>query len=152
VATANFATLVDNLISTLKAAVSLAGIPIYDGMEVDESYPGNAIAIGHDGSFGDAEMQIANVATPPFAFGNILAEDGVITCCLWSESGTTGFSARRIKALSLLSNVDTAIRAASTLSGAAFFSHVDGYRVAYRQTTSGSAVILVFSIAYQSQS
>ena len=144
--------MIDKIITALGAASSLAGVRIFDGAEVDESYPGNAIAIGHDGSLGDTEMQVGNIRNTPLDFTDVHEESGTINCSLWAWSGDTSFKSSRTTAFNLLSAVDTVIRADSTFSGTCFYSWLESNTVTYRQTTSGSAVVLNFAIAYTAQS
>ena len=87
--TTKYPTMIDKIITALGAASSLAGVRIFDGAEVDESYPGNAIAIGHDGSLGDTEMQVGNIRNTPLDFTDVHEESGTINCSLWSQDGTT---------------------------------------------------------------
>jgi hypothetical protein len=149
---AAFPTMVDNIIAALGAAATLTGIRVFDGAEVDESYPSDAIAIGHDGSFGDNEMQIGSVSNDPLAFTDSHQENGTISCSLWTQDGGTGISAKRTRAFSLLSKIDTVIRADPTFTGTCFYSFLQSGSVGYAQTSMGSAVIINFSITYQAQS
>lgn len=150
--TTKYPTMIDKIITALGAASSLAGVRIFDGAEVDESYPGNAIAIGHDGSVGDTEMQVGNIRNTPLDFSDVHEESGTINCSLWAWSGETSFKNSRIAAFGLLSAVDTVIRADSTFSGTCFYSWLESNSVVYRQTTAGSAVVLNFNIVYTAQS
>ena len=144
--------MVDRIISSLGAAATLTGIRIFDGAEVDESYPSDAIAIGHDGSFGDSEMQIGSVSNDPLAFTDSHQENGTISCSLWTQDGGTGIAAKRTRAFSLLSKIDTVIRTDPTFAGTCFYSFLQSGSVGYAQTSMGSAVIINFSITYQAQS
>jgi hypothetical protein len=147
-----FPTMITKIITALGSASSLTGVRIFDGAEVDDSYPGDAIAIGHDGSIGDAEMQIATISDSPFAFTDLHEESGRINCSLWSWDGGTSLTARRTRAFTLLSAVDTVIRADPTFTGTALYSILETNSVNYRQTTMGAAVVINFTIAYQAQS
>jgi hypothetical protein len=147
-----YPTMIDKIITALGAASSLTGVRVFDGAEVDESYPGNAIAIGHDGSIGDTEMQVGNIRNTPLDFTDVHEESGSINCSLWAWSGTTSFKSSRVAAFNLLSAVDTVIRTDPTFSGTCFYSWLESNTVTYRQTTSGSAVVLNFNIAYTAQS
>jgi hypothetical protein len=147
-----FPTMIDKIITALGAASSLTGVRVFDGAEVDESYPGNAIAIGHDGSLGDTEMQVGNIRNTPLDFSDVHEESGTINCSLWAWSGDTAFKNSRVAAFNLLSAVDTVIRTDPTFSGTCFFSWLESNSITYRQTTSGSAVVLNFNIVYSAQS
>ena len=149
---AAFPTMVDKIIAALGAASTLTGIRIFDGAEVDDSYPSDAIAIGHDGSFGDNEMQIGSVSNDPLAFTDSHQENGSISCSLWTQDGGTSLTAKRLRAFSLLSKIDTVIRADPTFTGTAFYTLLQSGTVGYAQTSMGSAVIINFVITYQAQS
>ena len=150
--TTAFPTMITKIISALGAASSLTGVRIFDGAEVDESVPGDAIAIGHDGSIGDAEMQVATIGASPLAFSDLHEETGRISCSLWSWDGSTNITARRTRAFTLLSAVDTVIRADPTFTGTALYTILETDSVNYRQTYVGAAVVINFSITYQAQS
>lgn len=150
--TTAFPVMISNIITALKASSSLTGVRIFDGMEVDESYPGDAIAIGHDGSFGDIEMQAGSIQNNPFAFTDLHEEQGSINCSLWSQDGTTDLTARRNRAFALLQAVDSVVRAEKTFSGACLYSILTTNAIGYRQTQLGAAVVIDFTISYQAQS
>ena len=147
-----FPTMVNKIITALGAASSLTGIRIFDGAEVDFSYPGDAIAIGHDGSFGDSEMQVGNIQDTPFAFTDLHEESGTISCSLWSQDGTPDIASRRTRAYAVLSAIDTVIRSNSTFDGTCLYAILTANTVNYRQTDMGVAVVLDFTISYQAQS
>ena len=147
-----FPTMVTKIISALSSASSLTGVRIFDGPEVDFSYPGDAIAIGHDGSFGDQEMQIGNIQDLPFAFTDLHEETGTISCSVWSQDGSTNIAARRTRAFAMLSAIDTVIRSNSTFDGTCLYSILTANTVGYRQSDMGVAVVLDFTISYQAQS
>lgn len=144
--------MIDAIIAALGSATSLSGVRIFDGAEVDETYAGNAIAIGHDGSTGDSEMQVGNIRNTPLDFTDVHEESGTVNCSLWAWSGLTSFKGSRTTAFNLLSAVDTVIRSNPTFGGICFYSWLESNSVAYRQTTAGAAVVLNFSIVYTAQS
>jgi hypothetical protein len=150
--TAAFPTMVDKIIASLGAASTLTGIRVFDGAEVDDSYPSDAIAIGHDGSFGDSEMQAGSISNTPLNFADSHQEDGSISCALWTQDGGTNLTAKRTRAFSVLSKIDTVIRADPTFTGTCFYSYLQGGQVGYMQTSMGSAVVITFTITYQAQS
>ena len=147
-----FPTMVNKIITALGAASSLTGVRVFDGAEVDFSYPGDAIAIGHDGSFGDSEMQVGNIQDIPFAFTDLHEESGTISCSLWSQDGSTDIASRRTRAFAVLSAIDTVIRSNSTFDGTCLYAILSANTVSYRQTDMGVAVVLDFTISYQAQS
>jgi hypothetical protein len=147
-----FPTMVNKIITALGAASSLTGVRVFDGAQVDFSYPGDAIAIGHDGSFGDSEMQVGNIQDTPFAFTDLHEESGTISCSLWSQDGSTDIASRRTRAFAVLSAIDTVIRSNSTFDGTCLYSILSANTVSYRQTDMGVAVVLDFTISYQAQS
>jgi hypothetical protein len=147
-----FPTLVDAIITALGNASSLTGVRVFDGAQVDESYPGDAIAIGHDGSFGDTDIQAGLINNTPLDFTDQHQEEGSVSCSLWSMDGTTNITARRTRAFALLSAIDTVIRLDSTFGGVVFYTILESNSVVYRQTSMGVAVVLDFTIRYTAQS
>lgn len=147
-----FPAMVTKVIAAFKASSALTGVRIFDGLEIDESYPGDAIAVGHDGSLGDTELQAGNIRNTPLNFTDQHQEDGVIGCSLWAQSGSSDLTTLRTRAFQLLSAADTAIRLDPTFGGTCFYAYLESNSVNYRQTTQGGAVVLNFSISYQAQS
>ena len=150
--TALFPTMIDKIIVALNASTDLKDVRIFDGAQVDQSYPGDAIAIGHDGSFGDIEMQIGNITDTPFVFTNLHEEAGTINCSLWSQDGTTDIASRRTRAFAILSAVDTALRVDPTFGGTCLYSILATNSISYDQTGFGVACKIDFTINYQAQS
>jgi hypothetical protein len=150
--TALFPTMIDKIIVALNGSAALTGVRVFDGAQVDQSYPGDAIAVGHDGSFGDIEMQIGNIADTPFVFTNLHEESGTINCSLWSQDGTTDIAARRTRAFAILSAVDTALRVDPTFGGTCLYSILATNSISYDQTGFGVACKINFTINYQAQS
>lgn len=148
---AAFPTLVANIITAFKGASSLSGVRIFDGIEIDETYPGNAICVGHDGSE-DGDLIAGSSRNSYDQLGaKRMFEDGTINCSLWSVDGTTDITSRRIKAYELLSAVDTVIRLDPSFSGACLYSGLEYHNPTYRQTNAGAAVIINFTIAYRAR-
>lgn len=147
-----FPTMVDKIITALGAASSLTDIRVFDGAEVDASYPKDAIAIGHDGSFGDSEITAGTARNSPLAFTDVHEEAGTISCALWSQDGASKFAPLRVRAFALLSAVDSVIRADPTFTGTCLYSYLESDAVAYRTTSQGNSVVLTFTITYQAQS
>ena len=148
----NFPNLIDAIITRLGATSSLSSVRVFDGIQVDESYPGDAIAIGHSGGFGDTEMTIGNITDSLLDFGEIHQESGVIDCVLWSADGSTDVKARRTRAFAILNAIDAAIRQDPSFSGNCFHSYLQTSTIGYLLTVQGVAVTINFTIVYQSQS
>lgn len=146
-----FPSVVNALLATLRASADLTGVRVFDGPEVDSSFPGDAIAVGHDGT-DDGDVRAGSGRQTYQELGNRKQfEDGTVECFLWSWDGGTSLSARRARAFVLLSAVDTALRADVSLAGACIYSTLDSHETSYRQTTAGSAVVINFSVAYRAR-
>jgi len=142
---------INGIISTLGASSALSGVRIFDGPEVDMSYPSDFIAVGHDGSE-DGEVSVANVTQIFEQLGNMKQfEDGSVDCFLSTWDGGTSLSARRTRAGVLLSAIDTAIRADSTLAGSCIYSLLSSHQMTYLQTDQGAAVNISFTITYRAR-
>lgn len=146
-----FPLIVDRLIANLAAAATLTGIRVFDGAEIDESYPNDAIAIGHDASFGDSQIQAGSARNAPFAFGELHEETGTIACVLWAQDGISKFAPLRVRAFATLAKIDAVIRADTTLGGNSLYTYLESDSVLYRATPAGNGVVLTFTINYQSQ-
>ena len=148
---AAFPTLVANIITAFKGASSLTDVRIFDGIEIDETYPGNAICVGHDGSE-DGDLQAMSARNSYDQLGaKKMFEDGVINCSLWAWDGTTDLTARRVRAYAILSAVDTVIRLDPSFSSACLYSGLENHSAVYRQTNAGAVVIINFTIAYRAR-
>ena len=142
---------INGIISTLGASSALSGVRIFDGPEVDMSYPSDFIAVGHDGSE-DGEVSVANVTQVFEQLGNMKQfEDGTVDCFLSTWDGGTSLSARRARAGVLLSAIDTAIRADATLAGSCLYSLLSSHQMTYLQTDQGAAVNISFTITYRAR-
>jgi hypothetical protein len=142
---------INNLISTFGASSALSGVRIFDGPEVDSSYPGDWIAVGHDGS-DDGEVTVSSVSQVYELLGGMaMFEDGTVDCvfCVWD--GGTDLSAKRTRAGVILSAIDTAIRANANLSGACLYSRLSSHDMTYLQTNAGAGVSVRFSIDYRAK-
>jgi hypothetical protein len=150
-ATAAFPTLIANIITALQGAASLSTVRIFDGPEIDETYPGDAIAVGHDGN-DDGDLQAATIRNSYDQLGaKRMFEDGTINCSLWAWDGTTDLTARRVRVYQILSAVDTVIRLDPSFSGACLYSGLENHSPTYRQTNAGAVVIINFTIAYRAR-
>ena len=142
---------INGIISVLGASSALSGVRIFDGPEIDMSYPSDFIAVGHDGSE-DGEVSVANVTQVFEQLGNMKQfEDGSVECFLSTWDGGTSLSARRTRAGVLISAIDTAIRADSTLAGSCIYSLLSSHQMTYMQTDQGAAVNINFTITYRAR-
>ena len=140
------------LVNALKGASSLSGIRIFDGIEIDMSYPGDAIAVGHDGNLDGDEVSASSIRQEYRPLGAISKfEHGSINCFLWSANGTTDIATRRTQAFTLLGDVESVIRADVSFGGVVQFSAMEQGEIRYRQTVNGSGVGILFTITYQSR-
>jgi hypothetical protein len=150
-ATTAFPAVVAGIISQLKASSDLSAVRIFDGIEVDESYPSDFIAVGHDGS-DDGDVSAVSIRqTYETLGGKHMFEDGSIDCFLACWDGSDNVAARRTRAFQLMSAVDTAIRTDLSLGGSCLFSGIDQHTTNYRQTNAGAAVVITFSITYKAR-
>jgi hypothetical protein len=149
--TTAFPAVVAGIISQLGASSALTGVRIFDGVEIDSSYPGDFIAIGHDGT-DDGDVSAVTIRQTYDQIGaKTMFEEGNIDCMLVSWDGSDNVTARRTRAFALMSAVDTAIRSDLSLGGSCLFSGVDQSTTYYRQTNAGAAVVVTFSISYKAR-
>ena len=139
---------INGILTAFNASADLTGVRIFDGPEIDESYPGDAIAVGHDGT-DDGEVIAGNVRQNPTQLGNQkIMETGTVDCFMWAWDGGSSLANRRTRAFQLLSAADTAIRADSSFAGVCLYSYIDSHTTSYRQNSAGTAVVINFTIAY----
>jgi hypothetical protein len=151
-ATSALPTFTNAVITAFRGASSLSGIRIFDGIEIDQSYPGNAIVVGTDGSM-EGDDVIAGSARQEYKQLGAVSkfEDGAITCTLWAANGGTNLTTLRSTAFGLLGDVETIIRSDVSFGGVVIYSGLDSYQMSYRQTTLGAAVVLNFTITYRAK-
>jgi hypothetical protein len=140
------------VVAALQGATSLSGVRIFDGIEIDMSYPGDAIAVGHDGNLDGDEVSASSIRQEYRPLGAISKfEHGSLSCFLWSANGTTDIATRRTQAFTLLGNVESVIRADVSFAGLVQFSAMETGEIRYRQTVNGAGVGILFTITYQSR-
>lgn len=150
-ATAAFPAIVVNLINALRSSQALAGVRVFDGPEIDQSFPGDAVIVGDDGGEGD-DMVAGSVRNTYATVGAMrMYEEGTINCVLFSWTGGTDIAARRVRAYELLSAVDTAIRTDTALSQSCLFAGLDSSTPTYRQTDAGAVVVIPFTVTYRAR-
>jgi hypothetical protein len=142
---------INGILTAFNASVDLSGVRIFDGPEIDSSYPGDFIAVGHDGSE-DGEVSVSNVTQSFEQLGNLKQfEDGSVDCWLATWDGGTSLSDRRTRVATLLSAVDTAIRADVSLGGACIYSSLSNHQMTYIQANNGVAISVTFTITYRAR-
>lgn len=142
---------INGILTAFNASAGLTGVRIFDGPEIDASYPGDFIAVGHDGSE-DGEVSVSNVTQSFEQLGNLKQfEDGSVDCWLATWDGGTSLSDRRARVATLLSAVDTAIRADVSLGGACIYSSLSNHQMTYIQANNGVAISVTFTITYRAR-
>jgi len=142
---------INGILTAFNASAGLTGVRIFDGPEIDASYPGDFIAVGHDGSE-DGEVSVSNVTQSFEQLGNLKQfEDGTVDCWLATWDGGTSLSDRRARVATLLSAVDTAIRADVSLGGACIYSSLSNHQMSYIQANNGVAISVTFTIDYRAR-
>lgn len=150
-ATTALPNLIDAVVAALKAASSLSGVTIYDGIEIDSSDPTNWIAVGHDGGE-DGEVVVANIRNEYKTLGaKSMFEDGFLNCTLVSWTGDTSLSACRVSAYALLDAVDTVIRSDPSFGGVVLYSGLESNSPTYLQTNQGAGIQINFTISYRAK-
>jgi hypothetical protein len=151
-ATSTLPTFTQALITAFRGASTLSGIRVFDGIEIDQSWPGDAIVVGTDGSM-EGDDVIAGSARQEYKQLGAISkfEYGTVTCALWSANGASDLTSRRTQAYSLLGKVETIIRSDVSFGGIVLYSGIDNHQMSYRQTNAGAAVVVTFTISYQSK-
>ena len=151
-ATSTMPAFTNAVIAALQGAGSLSGVRVFDGIEIDMSYPGDAIAVGHDGNLDGDEVAASSIRQEYRPLGAISKfEFGTLSCFLWSASGDTSLTTRRARAFALLGDVEAVIRSDVSFAGLVQFSAMEQGEIRYRQTVNGSGVGILFTITYQSR-
>lgn len=142
---------INGILTAFQNSSALSGVRIFDGPEIDSSYPGDFIAVGHDGSE-DGEVSVSNVTQSFEQLGNLKQfEDGSVECWVSTWDGGSSLSDRRTKIATLLSAIDTALRSDVSLSGSCIYSRLASHQMTYIQGNNGVAISVVFSIEYRAR-
>jgi len=151
-ATSALPSFINAVITRLKADSNLSAVRIFDGIEIDQSYPGDAVCIGHDGNMEGDEVVASNFTQEYRNLGAVgKFEDGIVNCSMWAWDGSTDISARRTRAMQVLGYVENSIRSDVSFSGVVIYSGLETAQMSYRQTTSGAAVVINFSLTYRAK-
>lgn len=143
--------LIDALVAAFKAASSLSGVTIYDGVEIDSSDPLIWLSVGHDGTE-DGEVIAFTSKNEYKALGaKSMFEEGYVNCVLSVWSGDTALSPLRTQARQYISAVDTVIRTDPSFGGVVLWSGLSDQTISYAQTNQGAEVRIVFSIYYKAR-
>lgn len=150
-ATTAFQQVIDGLVAALNASPALSGVRVFDGLEIDFSFPGDAIVVGSDGSE-DSEVTAGSTSQDFAELGNMHQwEDGIVNVAVWSWSGGTSMRDRRTRAFELQSAIDTAIRANANFGGVCQYARISSSSITYRQTDAGAAVLLGLAVSYRAR-
>ena len=142
---------INGILTAFNASAGLTDVRIFDGPEIDASYPGDFIAVGHDGSE-DGEVNVSNVTQTFEQLGNLKQfEDGTVDCWLSTWDGGSSLSDRRTQVATLLSAVDSAIRSDVSLGGACIYSSLSNHQMTYIQANNGVAISVTFTIEYRAR-
>ena len=145
-------TFISSFVSSLQSYSPLAQIRIFDGTEIDMSFPGDAIAIGHDGSIDGDDVSSGSARQEYIQLGaKSKFEEGTVSCVLWSANGLTNLSDRRTQAYTLLGAVESLIRSDVSFGGVVLYSSLDSHQMIYRQTDAGAAVVIQFTVTYKAK-
>lgn len=140
------------VLTALKSASSLSSVRVFDGIEIDQSYPGDAIAIGHDGNTETDEVNAGSIVQEYKQLGAISKfENGTVNCFLWSTDGGSDLTSRRIRAFNILGAIESVVRSDVSFGGVVMFSGLETGSFTYRQTTVGAAVGITFTLTYQAK-
>lgn len=142
---------INGILTAFQNSSALSGVRIFDGPEIDSSYPGDFIAVGHDGSE-DGQVSVSNVTQTYQQLGNLKQfEDGTVDCWLSTWDGGSSLADRRTRVATLLSAVDSAIRADVSLGGSCIYSLLSNHQMSYIQANNGVAISVTFTIEYRAR-
>ena len=151
-ATSALPSFINAVITRLKADSNLSAVRIFDGIEIDQSYPGDAVCIGHDGNMEGDEVVASNFTQEYRNLGAVgKFENGIVNCSMWAWDGSTDISDRRTRAMQVLGYVENSIRSDVSFSGVVIYSGLETAQMSYRQTTGGAAVVINFSLTYRAK-
>ena len=142
---------INGILTAFQNSSDLSSVRIFDGPEIDASYPGDFIAVGHDGSE-DGTVAVSNVTQDFIQLGNLKQfEDGSVDCWLSTWDGGSSLADRRARVATILSAVDSALRADVSLGGACIYSRLSRHSMEYIQANNGVAISVTFTIDYRAR-
>lgn len=131
------------LVALWKARPGLSGVDVHDGQPMSQS-SADYICVGHDPA--DPLTAVEGGQVPASLGNRARTETYDVLCSLASTSGATDMAERRARAMALFAEVEAAVRADVTLSGAVMTAQVGTYSLIQEQTNQGSAAGLRFRI------
>jgi hypothetical protein len=141
---------VDDVIAALLTALDTAlTVPVYDGLPATSAADTEFVLVGDDGAVetvGEpAATNTQNWAT--FELGS-RAEEGTVTCAVISQSGDDDLAARRAASKTLMTSIETALRATDNLAGVVAAGGIDTITLHQGRNANGSYVRRVFTYHY----
>lgn len=146
--------LIDAIIARFSADANLAAqkVRIFDGIEIDGSYPGHWIAVGHDGQMEGDQINAGSISQDYTIIGAVgKFEDGTVNCTLAVWDGGTNLTSLRATAKTILGYVESSIRSDVSFGGTVIYSGLQTAQMNYFQTTSGAGIQINFAITYRAK-
>lgn len=141
-------------------AVCLALVPLFqaavptvrvvDGPQANSEALDEWLFVGHDADDLSGGTEGA-VATQEWMTSNVRREQGDVTSAVVVRSGSVDIPAVRARALSILADCETALRANRTLSGLVMQAELTEHRYFPVVTQSGCKARVVFTVTYVAQ-
>lgn len=147
-AVSQYPTIVDAILTTLKADTNLSSVVISDGLPITEDRLVDLVIIGNSGDPDSTEAGSISQEYHDLAGVNSTRDETVyINCCVLSQTGDVDVAATRTRAFQILGYVSDALRANYGL-GLANVIRVEltDVTVTVEQFADGTAVRLPFTI------
>lgn len=146
--TSRLGAVIDALVTQLDAGTAVA---VYDGYPVITTPPADFVIVG---GTPDPDTDAASLDQAWAGLGaKARDETGEITCAVVSQSGGTNLKTHRDRALVILGELETAIRADPTLGGvvSSGWLHVTTGSLSQEQNTNGSRAVVTFTVSYRAR-
>lgn len=144
-----FPTVIDGVLTTLKADSNLAGVSISDGLPISEDRYLDLVLIGNSGDGEDTRAGSISQEYHDMAGVDSTRDETIqIFCAVISQTGNVDVAATRSRAFQLLGFVSDALRNNFTLGAAGVLRvEMTDVEVMVEQFADGTAVRLPFTIS-----
>lgn len=129
----------------------LAGVVVADGPQVNADPSAEWLFVGYDGSETSEFIEGAVTEQDLLAFARSKKESAEIKCAAIAVSGDPSIAPVRMRALTIMSVAEDALRVDMPIGGAVMHAYVSATTYIPSVTDKGAKVRVVFTVTYQAQ-
>lgn len=148
----NVADAMANLVTALQAEPTLSGVKVYNGPQIDRSFPEQFIIVGADYSTLDSDILVTRATGAYLTAREGHEETLTISCMLVVNNGRKKPYELGATAYALLKHVEAVIEADSTFANEVGIAWIASHILTYRASDNGGGAAINFTIECKSYS